>query len=124
MSSETTLIDSNIRPDPLDKVLFANDFASTLDKKNENIQGAPPDVNRNALFLKQSLRRLQPEWTKGDGAFLIKRTAFMHSNPPSAIENSVETSWLILLNEQAISSTARWAWRNGSGVANHGAAEC
>jgi hypothetical protein len=42
MSSETTLIDSNIRPDSLDKVLFANDFASTLDKKNENIEGAPP----------------------------------------------------------------------------------
>jgi hypothetical protein len=114
MSSETTLIDSNIRPDPLDKVLFANDFASTLDKKNENIQGAPPDVNGNALFLKQSLRRLQPEWTKGDGAFLIMRTAFMHSNTPSALEIRRRNIVVdILLNEQAISSEPRWAWQNG-----------
>jgi hypothetical protein len=82
MSSETTLIDSNIRPDSLDKVLFADDFASTLDKKNENIQGAAPYVNGNAVFLKQSFRRQQPEWAKGDGTFLIMRTAFIHSNPP------------------------------------------
>ena len=42
MSSKTALIDSNIRPNSIDKVLFANDFAGTLDKKNKNIQGTPP----------------------------------------------------------------------------------
>jgi hypothetical protein len=110
MSSETTLIDGNIRPDSVDKVLFANDFASTLDKKNENIEGAPSYVNGNAIFLKQSFRRQQPEWAKGDGAFLIMRTAFIHSKPPSAIQirrrNIVVDT---LLDEQAISSEACWA---------------
>jgi hypothetical protein len=56
-SETTTLIDSNICPDSLDTVLFATDFAGTLDKKNKNIQGAPPYVNGNAFFLKQSFRR-------------------------------------------------------------------
>jgi len=114
MSSETTLIDSNIRPDSLDKVLFADDFASTLDKKNENIQGTPPYVNGNAVFLKQSFRRQQPEWAKGDGVFLIMRTAFIHSNPPSAIKIRRRNIVVeILLNEQAISWEPCWAWRNG-----------
>jgi hypothetical protein len=73
VSSKTPLIDSNIRPDSIDKVLFADDFASTLDKKNENVQGTPTEVNGNAVFLKQSFRRQQQEWAKGDGAFLIMR---------------------------------------------------
>jgi hypothetical protein len=113
MSSETTLIDSNIRPDSLDKVLFADDFASTLDKKNENIQGAPPYMNGNAVFLKQSFRRQQPEWAKGDGAFLIMRTAFIHSNPPSALDIRRRTIVVeILLNEQAILSEPCWAFHS------------
>ena len=79
MSSKTPLIDSNIRPDSIDKVLFTNDFASTFDRKNENFQGTPPQVNGNAVFLKQSFCRQQPEWAKRDGAFLIMRNAFMLS---------------------------------------------
>src|ERR1700692_371355 len=86
MSSKTPLVDSNIRPDSIDKVLFTNDFASTLDKKNENFQGTPPQVNGNAVFLKQSFCRQQPEWAKRDGAFLVMRSAFVHSSHPSVIE--------------------------------------
>jgi hypothetical protein len=52
MSSKTALIDSNICPNSIDKVLFADDFASALDKKNKNIQGAPPYMNGNAALLK------------------------------------------------------------------------
>jgi hypothetical protein len=82
-----TLIDSNIRPDSLDKILFLLTTSPARSTRKMRISRArPPYVNWNAFFLKQSFRRQQSEWAKGDGAFLISRTAIVHSNPPSALE--------------------------------------
>jgi hypothetical protein len=70
-----TLIDSNIRPDSLDKILFLLTTSPARSTRKMRISRArPPYVNWNAFFLKQSFRRQQSEWAKGDGAFLISRT--------------------------------------------------
>src|SRR5690606_15575444 len=64
VEAQAAIFHHHIGPDASQQFLSGDDPARLLHERNEQIEGAPADLDRDAVSGKQSLAGRQPEWTE------------------------------------------------------------
>src|SRR5260370_27407381 len=78
MEAQAALIDDEIRPHPCHQLSLADDFGCTLHQRDEKVECAATQIERDAILLEESFRRDQTKGTERNDVFTLTTFVVKH----------------------------------------------
>jgi len=78
MEAQATLIDDEVRPSLRHQLSLADDFGCTLDERDEKVERAATEIERDAILLEESFRRDETKGTERNDVFTLTTFLVKH----------------------------------------------